>query len=102
MINSLLVYCEKGDTYMDNQNTTLASEMLSELKANNKRLFIALIVVLAGWFLTIGGFIVYLSLPVEEVTVEQEVDGDTNHLIGIGDNYVGEADSNLSQETVTP
>lgn len=101
MINSLLVY-EKGDTYMDNQNTTLASEMLSELKANNKRLFIALIVVLAGWFLTIGGFIVYLSLPVEEVTVEQEVDGDTNHLIGIGDNYVGEADSNLSQETVTP
>ena len=87
---------------MDNQNTTLASEMLSELKASNQRWFIAFIVVLVSWLLTIGGFIVYLSLPVEEVTVEQEVDGDTNHLIGIGDNYVSETDSNLSQETLAP
>ena len=84
------------------EEQTLASEMLSELRKQNKRLFIALVVVLALWFATIGAFIIYLSLPVEEMTVEQEVDGDTNHLIGIGDNYVGEADSNLSQETVTP
>ncbi len=86
---------------MDNQNT-LASEMLSELKKQNKRVFTALVVVLALWFATIGAFIIYLSLPVEEVTVEQEVDGDTNHLIGIGDNYVGETDSYLSEETNTP
>ena len=84
------------------EEQTLASEMLSELKAQNKRLFIALVVVLALWFATIGAFIIYLSLPVEEVTVEQEVDGDTNHLIGIGDNYVGETDSYLSEETHTP
>lgn len=84
------------------EEQTLASEMLSELKAQNKRLFIALVVVLALWFATIGAFIVYLSLPVEEVTVEQEVDGDTNHLIGIGDNYVSETDSYLSEETAAP
>ena len=84
------------------EEQTLASEMLSELKASNRRWFIAFIVVLALWFATIGAFIVYLSLPVEEMTVEQEVDGDTNHLIGIGDNYVSETDSYLSEETVAP
>lgn len=84
------------------EEQTLASEMLSELKKQNKRLFIALVVVLALWFATIGAFIIYLSLPVEEMTVEQEVDGDTNHLIGIGDNYVSETDSYLSEETVAP
>ena len=82
------------------ENQTLASEMLSELKAQNKRLFVAFIVVLALWFATIGVFIIYLSLPVEEYSVSQEVDGDTNQLIGIGDNYVSETDSYISEETV--
>lgn len=81
------------------ENQTLASEMLSELKASNRRWFIAFIVVLALWFATIGAFIIYLSLPVEELTVEQEVDGDTNQLIGMGDYYGGTTDSYLSQET---
>ena len=81
------------------ENQTLASEMLSELKTNNKRLFIALIVVLALWFATIGVFFWYISLPVEEVTVEQEVDGDTNQLIGIGDNYVSETDCYETEES---
>ena len=82
------------------ENQTLASEMLSELKAQNKRLFIALIIVLALWFATICGFVIYFYLPAEEVSVSQEVDGDTNHLIGIGDsNNVSETDSNLSEET---
>ena len=81
------------------ENQTLASEMLSELKAQNKRVFVALVIMLVLWFATIGAFIIYLSLPVEEVTIEQEVDGDTNHLIGIGDAYGGTTESNLSQET---
>ena len=84
------------------EEQTLASEMLKKLKASNRMWFIAFIVVLALWFATIGAFIVYLSLPVEEMTVEQEVDGDTNHLIGIGDNYVSETDGYLSEETVAP
>ena len=81
---------------MDNQ--TLASEMLSELKMQNKRLFMALVIVLALWFATIAGFIVYLSLPVEDISVEQEADGDSNQLIGIGDNYGGETESSGSSE----
>lgn len=70
---------------MDNQ--TLASEMLSELKSANRRWFIAFLVVLILWFATIGAFIWYISLPVEENYVEQYTDGDANSIIGIGDNY---------------
>ena len=81
------------------ENQTLASEMLKELKAQSRRWFIAFLIVLVLWFATIGAFIIYLSLPVEEVTIEQEVDGDTNHLIGIGDSYGGTTESNLSEET---
>ena len=79
---------------MDNQ--TLASEMLSELKASNRRWFIAFIVVLALWFATIGVFFWYISLPVEEMSVEQEVDGNANNLIGIGNDYGGETEGNIS------
>lgn len=82
---------------MDNQ--TLASEMLHELKASNRRWFIAFLVVLSLWFTTIGVFFWYISLPVEDMTVSQEVDGDTNSLIGIGDSYGRETDSNLSEES---
>lgn len=81
---------------MDNQ--TLASEMLSELKATNRRWFIAFLVVLTLWFATIGVFIWYISLPVEENYVEQYTDGDANSIIGIGDNYGGTTES-YSQET---
>lgn len=70
---------------MDNQ--TLASEMLSELKSANRRWFIAFLVVLILWFATIGGFIWYISLPIEENYVEQYTDGNANSIIGIGDNY---------------
>jgi hypothetical protein len=68
---------------MDNQ--TLASEMLHELKASNRRWFIAFIVVLVLWFATIGIFIWYVSLPIDEYTVDQYADGDTNTMIGVGD-----------------
>ena len=66
---------------------TLASEMLSELKASNRRWFIAFLIVLVLWFATIGAFIWYISLPIEEVTVDQYTDGDANTMIGIGDMY---------------
>lgn len=54
------------------ENETLATEMLRELKATSRRWFIAFITVLILWFATIGIFIWYISLPVEEYTVEQE------------------------------
>ena len=54
------------------ENETLATEMLRELKSNGRRWFIAFLVVLFLWFATIGAFLWYISLPVEETTVEQE------------------------------
>ena len=82
------------------EEKTLASEMLMELKASNRRLFMGLVVVLALWFLTIGGFIIYLSLPVEEVSVEQDVDGNANRIIGIGDvDYGSNSENYDTQET---
>lgn len=72
------------------KDDTLAMELLKEQKTNAKRWFIAFLVVLGLWFATIGGFIVYLSLPEEiSTTVEQQADVDnnsTNTLIG-GDWY---------------
>lgn len=81
------------------ENQTLASEMLSELKASNRRWFIAFIVVLALWFATIGVFFWYISLPVDEVTVDQYTEGDDNSLIGIGDFYGEQAESNTETES---
>ena len=78
---------------------SLASEMLSELKANNKRLFIALVVVLVLWFATIGAFLWYVSLPIEEVSVEQCNEGDANTMIGIGDLNGKPSESYLQTES---
>lgn len=73
--------------------------MLSELKASNRRWFIAFIVVLALWFATIGVFFWYISLPVDEVTVDQYTEGDDNSLIGIGDLYGEQTESNTETES---
>ena len=78
-------------------NETLATEMLRELKASNRRWLIAFLVVLILWFATIGGFIWYISLPIDEVSVEQELDGNANTMIGIGDLNGGSTES-YSQE----
>ena len=69
------------------EDQTLASEMLSEVKAANKRLFVALVIVLALWFTTIGIFFWYISLPTDETFVEQAIEGDANTMVGIGDSY---------------
>lgn len=68
--------------------------MLHELKASNRRWFIAFIVVLVLWFATIGIFIWYVSLPVDEYTIDQYSDGDTNTMIGVGDLYGNPSESN--------
>lgn len=77
---------------MDNEK--LATELLHELKASSKRWFIAFCVMIGLEIATIGGFLWYISLPVEEITEEvtQENDGDDNFMIGIGD-YNGTTDS---------
>lgn len=64
---------------MDN----LASEMLKELKANNKRLFRGLVCVIIAWLLTIAGFLVFINqYEIAEDDTTMAIDADT----GEGDN----------------
>ena len=78
---------------------TLASEMLSELKASNRRWFIAFVVVLVLWFATIGAFLWYVSLPIDDISVDQYNDGDANTMIGVGDLYGKPSESYLQEES---
>lgn len=77
----------------------LATELLHEIKTQSKRWFTAFIVVLILWFATIGAFLWYISLPIEEYEIVQESDyGERNIQIVGGDNY-GETESNLQTES---
>ena len=76
---------------------TLATELLSELKANNRKWFTAFLIVLILWFATIGGFLWYISLPIEDVSITQKADGDSNHLVGIGNINGSKSDSKVSE-----
>ena len=75
---------------MDEEGTTLASEILAELKASAKRWFIAFLVMLGIEVATIAGFLWYISLPVDESVNSQTID-DVNAggeiLQRIGDDY---------------
>jgi hypothetical protein len=73
---------------MENEN--LATELLREMKSQSKRWFVAFIVVVALWFTTIGAFLWYISLPVEEefISIEQENDENGENQI-IGGDYNG-------------
>ena len=69
---------------MSNEDTqSLATELLHELKVASKRWFIAFITVLILWFATIGVFIWYISLPVEESSYVDILNDDGNA------NYIG-------------
>lgn len=76
--------------YMDEEGTTLASEILAELKASAKRWFIAFLVMLGIEVATIAGFLWYISLPVDESVNSQSidnVDAGGEILQRIGDDY---------------
>lgn len=66
---------------MENEAQTLATELLHELKASAKRWFIIAVIELFIILGIAGGFILYLSLPVEDeiVTLESE-DGNANYV----------------------
>ena len=65
---------------MNNENMTLATELLHELKASAKRWFIAFCIMVVLEVATIAGFLWYISLPVEEYTYTEQtmddIDGD--------------------------
>ena len=63
-------------------NISLSKELLDELKISAKRWFIAFIIMVVVEVLTIGGFLWYISLPIDETAYyEQEAeqeDGENN------------------------
>ena len=68
--------------YMDEQGTTLATEILQELKASARRWFIAFLVMLGIEVFTVSGFLWYLSLPAEEGVILENDDGNANYVGG--------------------
>lgn len=74
-----------------NNDNTLATELLHELKICAKRWFIAFLIVLGLWFTTIAGFVVYLSLPVNETVSVENQGGNANY---IGNDLNGELKNN--------
>lgn len=75
-------------------NITLATELLHELKASAKRWFIAFVIMCCLEVATIIGFVWYISLPVDDVVVENE-DGNANY---IGDDLNGVLNNGKNQE----
>ena len=66
---------------MEREVQTLATELLHEIKASAKRWFIIAVIELIIILSMAGGFVWYLSLPVDEevVSVESE-DGNANYV----------------------
>ena len=58
---------------------TLASELLHQIKMNAQRWFIAFVVMVFIELATIAGFLWYISLPVEDITVESD-NGSANYI----------------------
>lgn len=71
------------------QQSSLATEMLTELKAQNKRSHIREIILSIALVIVTASFLWYISLPIEETTTtttteyQQDSEGSgTNNLIG--------------------
>ena len=79
---------------MDNKETTLASELLREVKLSAKRWFIAFCIMVALEIATIAGFMWYMSLPVDEVTIEND-SGNANY---IGNDLNGDLNNGENSE----
>lgn len=67
--------------YMDKEGQTLATEMLKEVQRSAKRWFIAFLIMIVLEAMTVAGFLWYISLPVDEVSIEND-EGNTNYVGG--------------------
>lgn len=85
--------------YMDEEGTTLATEMLKEMQRSAKRWFIAFLIMIVLEAATVAGFLWYISLPVEEsVTVEND-EGNANYIGGYVGGDVNNGTSNGEETT---
>lgn len=82
------------------EETTLATEIFKELKNSTRRWFIAFLVMVGAEILTVGGFLWYISLPVDEVVTTQTIDDIDSGTVmqRIGDNNYGKNEADSSQE----
>lgn len=81
---------------MDEEGTTLATEIFQELKTSAKRWFIAFLIMLFIELGTVGGFLWYINLPADETAVTQEMDDINNSdaMQRIGDDFNGTDETN--------
>ena len=86
---------------MDDEGTTLATEILQELKASVRRWFIAFLLMCIVETATIGGFLWYISLPTDETVTVENDSGNANYVGGNigGDLNNGEGDSTQTERT---
>jgi hypothetical protein len=79
---------------MENNDVhSFAYELLQESKLQTKRWFAVVIVELLVLLSVTGLFVWYISLPVEEYSIEQDTDTGGNNY-NIGGNYNGETENN--------
>ena len=64
---------------MENKTMPLATELLKEIQISAKRWFIIAVVELLIILSMAGGFVWYLSLPIDEVVVEND-DGNATYV----------------------
>lgn len=83
---------------MDEEGTTLATEILAELKASARRWFIAFCIMVVVEIATIAGFLYYLSLPAEEYTVDQITDTGGDNYAVRGNYSYGKTEDNVQEE----
>jgi hypothetical protein len=97
---------ENKDVHEYKLNETLATEIIGELKAANKRIFVALMVACAIICMMIGIIAIYLGTPSEqlvdqeEYTVSQDadIDGNANEIVGVSVNEQSEADGDIQKD----
>ena len=68
------------------ENETLATEIIRELRNQNKRMFIVNIIELVIIVFIVVAFLWYVSLPIDEVIIEND-EGNANY---IGNNLEGD------------
>lgn len=85
--------------FMDDDGTKLASEILAEVKQNTRRWFWAFIIMVILEIATIGGFMWYISLPVEQeqVHIDNE-DGNANY---VGHDLIGDLQNGTPETSET-
>lgn len=82
------------------ENETLATELLREIKASAKRWFIAFCIMVGLELATIIGFMWYISLPAEDVAIEN-TDGNANYIGNDMNGDINNGEDSSSEESNT-